>query len=142
MGSLKKGKSYISMININDTNNDIMSINDPDYVSEDESIPNSEIDLLGTDSKDRIDIIASNTTGFYVSGNDGIFLNIQYITEKNNKSTSICQLIQSFSLPKKTTRIRAISLSRYKEFMFALTDNNQILKVNVELGSTEVNIVL
>ncbi|KAL6600059.1 WD40 repeat-like protein [Neocallimastix sp. 'constans'] len=134
--TLKKEKSNVGILNINKNVKDIF---DPDYYPEDDSIPNSEINLMGSDSKDRIDIIVSNTTGFYVSGKDGIFSNIQYISRKKKEPLSICQLIQSFSLPTKTTRIKSISLSRHKEFMFALTNKNQILKLNVELGSSESN---
>ncbi|OUM64726.1 hypothetical protein PIROE2DRAFT_8413, partial [Piromyces sp. E2] len=135
---LNKAKSYVSMANINIYKDSIKGIDDDEYNEDDEIIPNTDIDLYGRDNNDRIDIIASNSTGFYVAGNDGILSNIQYIIDKKKKSTSICQLIQSFKLPSKKTRIKSIALSRYKEFMFVLTDNCQILKVNVELGSSEV----
>jgi len=116
-------------------------MNDPDYHPEDDVIPNSEINLLGLDNEDRIDIIKSNSTGFYVSGSNGIFSNIQYISEENNESSNICQLIQSFSLPSPNTRIKALALSKYKEFIFVLTDKNQFLKLNTELCSSEVYII-
>ncbi|ORX56083.1 WD40 repeat-like protein [Piromyces finnis] len=137
--SLNKTKSYVSMANINMSNNNISEIKDDDYNEDDEIIQNKDINLLGTDNKNRIDIISANTTGFYVSGNNGILSNIQYILDKNKNTSSICQLIQSFILPSKTTRIKSIALSRYKEFMFVLTNYNQILKVNVELGSSDSN---
>jgi len=130
------------MANINIDENDVVGIDDPDYNNDDESISNKNINLLGTDNENRIDIVAANSNGFYVSGNDGILSNIQYVIEKKNKTASICQLIQTFILPTKTTRIKSLALSKYKDFMFILTNNSQILKVNVELGSSEVRIYI
>jgi len=135
---LNKTKSHFSMANVNMNNDNITGIDDNEFIEEDEMIQNKDINLLGTDNKDRIDIIASNSTGFYIAGNDGILSNIQYIIDKKKNTTSICQLIQSFSLPSKNTRIKSSALSRFKDFMFVLTDINQILKINVELGSSEV----
>jgi len=128
------------MANISINENNIVAIEDPEYNDDDELISNKNIDLLGDDNKDRIDIISANSNGFYVAGNDGVISNIQYVMEKKNKTASICQLIQSFILPTKKTRVKSLALSRHQDFMCVLTNNSQILKVNVELGSSEVYI--